>query len=46
MNSGHVAFQWRDGDVIHGVSVHGTTDADKDIVRAVVDRLDLVGPTT
>jgi hypothetical protein len=44
LNSGHVAFQWSAGGLIYGLSVHGITDVNREIVRTLVDQLDLVGP--
>jgi hypothetical protein len=44
LNSGHVAVQWSAGGLIYGISVHGSTDADTQIIRAVFDQLDLIGP--
>ncbi len=44
LNSGHVAFQWSAGGLIYGLSVHGITDVNRQIVRELFDQLDLVGP--
>jgi hypothetical protein len=39
-----VAFQWRADRVIYGVSVHGVTEVNRQIVRELLGNLDLVGP--
>ena len=44
LNSGHIAFHWRQDRALHGISTHGATDVDREIVRAVVDELELVSP--
>jgi hypothetical protein len=44
LNSGHVAFQWLADGVIYGVSVHGVTEVNRQILRELLDNLDLVGP--
>jgi hypothetical protein len=44
LNSGHVAFQWAaPNDVVYGVSVHGVTHVNRQIVRDLISRVALVG---
>jgi hypothetical protein len=44
VNSGHIAFQWSIGDVVLGASVHGITARNKELVRELLFRAELVGP--
>jgi hypothetical protein len=44
LNSGHVAFQWRVGEVVYGVSVHGIDNVNRQLVSQLIDRVELVEP--
>jgi hypothetical protein len=45
LNSGHVAFQWTSRrDVVYGLSVHGVTQVNREIVGGLLRRVALVGP--
>jgi hypothetical protein len=37
LNSGHVAFQWAAGQIVHGASVHGSRESDRELVRRLVE---------
>jgi hypothetical protein len=46
VNSGHVAFQWTSGEIVYGLSVHGITEQNREIVRELAAQLDLVEPAS
>jgi hypothetical protein len=43
-DSGHVAFQWTSDEIIYGLSVHGITEKNREIVRELAAQFDLVDP--
>jgi hypothetical protein len=44
LNSGHVAFQWSVDGLLYGLSVHGVSGINRQLVRELLDQLHLVGP--
>lgn len=44
LNSGHVAFQWRAGRVVYGLSLHRISEINRQFVRVLLEHVDLVGP--
>jgi hypothetical protein len=46
VNSGHIAFQWTSDEIVYGLSVHGITEQNREIVRELAAQLDLVEPAS
>ena len=44
LNSGHIAFQWRRGAIVYGVSVHGISATNRRLVESLVRAIRLVAP--
>jgi hypothetical protein len=44
LNSGHVAFQWRAGGVVYGLSLHRISEVNRQFVRVLLEHADLVLP--
>jgi hypothetical protein len=44
VNGGHIAFQWRVGSLIYGLSAHGMSEVNRRLVARVLDQADLVEP--
>ena len=46
LNSGHIGFQWLVGNLVSGMSVHGLTEVNQQMVRELLGRVEEVRPAS